>query len=199
MGTFRFQLPERKQEVALIGVFLFVGLVLTHDWVMSPHMAALKASQQYEHAAGMYKEKGARVNSTLRAKRGWLEKLIAKRALLSDMVFSSAKAEEFLSDLESFCGETDCAIGSLAYVGETQERVSAIVTRTTSLTVQGGYNNIIRLIQKLKSRSQKVSIESLRMATIPTNPRNVACCVVITIYVNLDMESEGNEEAQMRQ
>jgi hypothetical protein len=115
------------------------------------------------------------------------------------MVFSSAKAEEFLSDLEAFCLETGCTIGSLANVGEKQQGVSAIVTRTTSLTVHGGYNSIIRLIQRLKSRTQKVSIESIQMATIPANPQSVACRMVITIYVNLDMESQGDDDAQIRQ
>jgi hypothetical protein len=197
MGPFKFQMPERRQEIALLGAFVFVGLVIAHDWVLRPHVTALHASQQYKQAAGMYKEKGARVNSELRAKRGWLAKQIERRALVSDMVFSPAKAEEFQSDFEAFCVETGCTIGSVAYVGEQQQGVSAIVARTTSLTVYGGYNGIIQLIQKLKSRSQNVSIDSLRMATIPTNPRNVACCIVITIYVNLDLESEGNEEAQM--
>ncbi len=67
------------------------------------------------------------------------------------------------------------------------------------MTVHGEYNNIIKLIGRLKSRPQKVSIESLGMAGVPTSTRNVACRLVITIYVNLDQESGGNEDAQISQ
>lgn len=194
----RLQILQGKQEGALIGALFLVGLILAHGWVMSPHLAALRASQQYEHATGVYKEKGARVNFELRAKRGRLEKLIAQRALLSDMVFSPAKAEEFFSDLEAFCMEAGCTIGSLSYVGGTEQRVSAIDTRSTALTVQGDYNSIIKLIQKLKSRNQRVSIESLRMAGVQIDSRNIVCHLVITIYVNLDRETGSHEETEAR-
>lgn len=194
-----FQPMERRQEVALIGALFFVGLVAVQGWVMGPHLAALKAAQQYESAIDAYKDKGKNVNSKLRAKRMWLDKLIAKRGLLSDMVFTPAKAEEFLSDLQAFCTETGCAMGSVRHLGEQGQDTSTIVARTTSLTVQGAYNDITQLIQKLTSRSQKVCIESLQMAAVRLDPGQVVCRLVISIYVNLDKESGTNETAQMSQ
>ncbi len=190
---------ERRQEVTLVGGLLFVGLIVARSWVVAPHLAALHAAQQYETAIDSYKDKSETVNSGLRAKRLWLDKLVAKRSLLSDMVFTPAKAEEFLSDLEAFCVEAGCSIGSIRFVGESDQDVSAIVTRTTSLTISGEYSNIIKFIQKLKSRSQRVSIQSLGIATIPADPSRVICRFAMTIYVNLDKESASYDDAQTSQ
>jgi hypothetical protein len=188
---------ERRQEIALIVALYFVGFVAVQNWVLDPQLTALKAAQQYEGAIDSYKDKSENVNSRLRAKRLWLDKLVVKRELLSDMIFTAAKAEEFLSDLDVFCQQSECEIARLRYVGETEQSVPSIVTRTTALTVYGDYNNIIKLIQKLTSRSQKVSIESLGMTTIPANPQHVLCRLVITIYVNLDAEGRADAEAQL--
>lgn len=193
-----FQPMEKKQEVALIGALLFVGLVAARSWVVEPQLTALRAAQRYETAINTCNDRSENINSELRAKRLWLDKLVIKRGLLSNMVFTAGKAEEFLSDLEAFCVEANCSIGSLRYVGESRQEDSAIVTRTTSLAVQGSYNDIIRLVQTLQSRSQKVSIESVEMTTT-ADPQIVACRLVISIYVNLDKESGGNEEAQLSQ
>lgn len=190
---------ERRQEIALIGALLFVGLVAARSWVLGPHLASLQASEQYQSAIDAYKDRSETANSALRAKRLWLDKLLSQRELLSDMVFAAAKAEQFRSDLQAFCAEASCTVGSIRHVAEEPLGSSAIVARTTALAVRGHIDNIIDLIERLKGRTQMVSIESLRMTVVRAQPGTVDCDMQITIYVNLDKESGPNEEAQPSQ
>jgi len=176
---------------------LLVAVLGVRSWVVMPHLASLKAAQQYERATHERIAKNRIVNHELRAKQTRLEKLVADCASLSDMAFSPAKADQFLSDLEAFCKESGCTVASLSFMnGDDQRRRdagSSAVAKGAALTVHGPYGGITRLIAKLQARPEKVWIDQLRMATLDPGLDRIACDLTITIYVNLDVESAGHE------
>ena len=189
MRSHRVNVVEQRREITLFSALVAIGLVGGYRWVVRPHMCALQASQQYVSSLDVYSKRSTTFNSALRAKRARLEQLSSEWGQRSDMVFSPAKAEEFLSDLSAFCVQCGCVMGSVNYADNQQKHASAIKPRTASLSVQGTYNNVIQLIQKLKARPHKVVIESLRMAAVRTDSRIVDCSLVITIYVKGDEEN----------
>ncbi|MBN1360700.1 MAG: hypothetical protein JW993_08915 [Sedimentisphaerales bacterium] len=184
----RTEFAAQKQELLLFVALVAAGLIAAREWVVRPHLGALRASEQYVSALKASAERSATVNSALRAKRGRLETLAAQCASRSGMVFSPAKADEFLSDLEAFCMETGCVMGGASRLDNRQDSDSGIKARTTALSLQGTCSNVIRFIQKLRARPQRVAIESLRMTAARTDSRIVECAMVITIYV------QGREE-----
>lgn len=187
----------------MVGLLLVVAALGVRSWVVTPHLASLKAAQQYERATGDRIEKSKTINHQLRAKRTRLEKLTAEYALLSDMAFSPAKAEEFLSDLEAFCEQSGCVVASLSFMNgpdQTADGWSAsVVARGAALTIYGRYGSIARLIEKLQGRREKVWIDALHMARLTSDLSRVACRITITIYVNLDEESIGYEHGPIQQ
>ena len=182
---------------AATGVLLLVAVLGVRSWVVMPHVASLKAAQQYERVTKERIEKNRIVNHELRAKQTRLEKLVADCASLSDMAFSLAKADQFLSDLEAFCKESGCTVASLSFMNaddqQRRDAGSSTVAKGAALTVHGSYGSITRLITKLQARQEKVWIDQLRMATLNPGSDRVACYLTITIYENLDVESAGHE------
>ncbi len=189
MQIHRANSVEQRCDAVLFFALVVVGLVGGYRWVVRPHVGALQASQRYVRSLDAYDKKNTAVNAALHTQRARLEKLTSEWALRSDMVFSPAKAGEFLSDLPAFCVQCGCVMGAVNYVDNQEKPASAIKPRTASLSVEGTYNNVIRLIQKLKARPHRVVIESLRMAAVRTDSRIVNCSLVITIYVRDDEEN----------
>jgi hypothetical protein len=207
MGHPRMQDLTRKQELAIASALVVVFVFVAYSWIVTPHVASLRACQQYERAASIYAEKSQEVNQTLRTEQAQLRQLAAQCALFSDGAFGAARAQEFLSDLEVFCGQSSCTVVSLSYMSDNDTRPvgengntssSPIVTRGAALTVCATYNSIVRLIEILQARPEKVWVDALRMGTSKLNPGKVACDLVITIYVNLDKESSGDEQIQVQ-
>ena len=186
---------------AVAGLLLLVGVLGVRTWVVAPHLASLKAAQQSERAMGDRLEKSKTMNHQLRMARTRLKELTEEYALLSDMAFRPAKADEFLSDLEAFCEQSGCVVASLSFMsGRDQvggDAGSSIVARGAALMIHGRYGSIARLIEKLQARREKVWIEELHMSRFADDVGPVACQMVITIYVNLDEESTGYEHGRI--
>ena len=203
MLTDRLHSAIKTRGRVVAGVLLLAGTLGVRSWVVTPHLASLKAAQQYERATGNRIEKSRITNHELRAKRTRLEKLTAEYALLSGTAFSPAKADEFLTDLESFCEQSGCVVASLSFMsgrGQTAGDASpSIVARGAALTIHGRYGSVARLIEKLQARREKVWIDELRMARSASDLSRVACQMTIAIYVNLDEESVGYEQSPIHQ
>jgi hypothetical protein len=188
MHSHKMELGEQKREVLLFVALVAIGLVGVREWVIGPHVGALRAAERYQGSLVARAERSASVDSALRAAHTRLDALAAQHALLSERVFSPAQADEFLCALEAFCMETDCIMGAVNGIDDRQERGLAIEARTATMSLQGAYGNVIRLIEKLQSRPQRVVLESLRMAAARTDATRVECTLVITIYVKHDEE-----------
>ena len=192
MAIDRLQSVIEKRGRVIAGCFLVVGLLGVRSWVVTPHLASLKAAQQYERATGDRIEKSRAITGQLRAERTRLEKLAAEYTLLSDMAFSPAKADKFLRNLETVCEQSGCGVASLSFMdGQDQTTGGAgpsVVARRVALTIQGGYGSIARLIGKLQTRREKVWIDELHMAGFASDSGRGTCQMTITIYVNRDSQ-----------
>lgn len=188
MHSHKMEVREQKREVLLFVSLVAVGLVGVREWVVGPHVGALRAAERYQCSLVAHTERSASVDSALRAARTRLDTLASQHALLSERVFSPAQADEFFGALEAFCMETDCIMGAVNAVDNRRERGFAIEAKTVAMSLQGAYGNVIRLIEKLQARPQRVVLESLRMAAARTDATRVECTLVITIYVKHDEE-----------
>jgi hypothetical protein len=207
MGYPKIQKLTPRQELATASALVAVLLFALYSWIVTPHVTSLRACQQYERTTTMHVEKSQAVNQTLRAERTQLRQLAAQCALFSDRAFSAVKAQEFLSDLEAFCQQAGCTVVSLSYMSDDDTNLpgkygdksgSPIITRGAALTVYATYNGVVKLIEILQARPQKVWIDALRMSSSELDPGKVACDLVVTIYVNLDKESSGDEPIQVQ-
>jgi len=113
------------------------------------------------------------------------------------MAFGPLQADEFLGDLETFCVQSGCTAASIGFP-DNEDRTSRregliIVGRHAALTIQGPYASIMRLIETLQTRSEKVWIDKLSIRTNARDPGLITCQLTITIYVNPEKENGGDE------
>ncbi len=197
----------RRHEAAMAGALVLIFVYAAYSWLLTPHVASLQASQQYERVVELRAERSQAANQRLRTERARLQELAAEHALFSGWAFDRDKAEEFFNDLEAFCEQTGCVMASLSYLRDGTRRPVARDgdgsrllwgRRSVALTVHATYGNVIRLIEKLQARPQKVWIDALRMGPSDLGPGRIVCDLVVTIHVNLDKESPDDEQAPMQ-
>jgi len=201
----------RRHERAAIGALLLIGIVGIYNWVVHPHVTLLVASQRYERAAGRRNETSTVVNDKVRQKREELERLLAQRSAWSQVTFDVSDAEDFLRNLQEPCNEAGCRLISLSYLqaerlktrevpsgaesedSETRLPVTSLLARGALITVYGPYQSVVRLIGILQSRKKKVWIDRCQMTSLAADTENVACELVITIYMTTAKEMEHDE------
>jgi Tfp pilus assembly protein PilO len=177
-----------------------VALVAMYTWTIAPQLAWLRAEQQYETAVSDIARKCTVTNAALRKKKTKVEELHQEFAQLQDTVFTSEAAKEFFSDLQVIAQQAGCTVDSLNLVKSQQrpqkeesEKPRGIVTSSAALSVLGTYPDIIKLIEKLQARPQKVWIDALKMKAIGGGLQQLKCDMTITICTFQDREATTHE------
>jgi hypothetical protein len=191
------------QRNAFIGVLAAIGSLATYSWALRPHISSLRAAQRYEWATSERLNVGESINEDLVAQRDKLKTLCVERTAFSEMAFCPAEAMRFHNDLEALCREAACTVTLLSYGDEesvarygAEGTGSAMAVRNASLTIHGTYGGVIRLLETLRSRPQKVWVESFEMATVPSEPDRVVCDIVITICVDHEKRCRDHDWPQ---
>ncbi|UCD50906.1 MAG: hypothetical protein JSW27_25700 [Phycisphaerales bacterium] len=185
------------QENALFGALLLVGLLAAYAWVLSPHLAFLRASHQYGRAMHMRLNASETVNDDLACQRETLQTLRAERAAFSDLAFSAEGAKKFHNDLQTWCGEAGLDVMSLGYGNDeslaaygARQASSAMVFRSATMTLHGAYGGMVALLETLQSRPQKIWVAGFQMTTLPSKPGWLACDMTVSICVDYEKENE---------
>jgi hypothetical protein len=177
-----------------------VTLVAMYNWTIAPQLTWLRAEQQYEAAVSDVARKCAVTSEALGKKQTKIEELRQEFTQLQNTVFTSEAAKEFFSDLQVISQEVGCTVYSLNLVKNQQdpqrkktEKPQGIVTSSAALSVIGVYPNIIKLIEKLQGRPQKVWIDALKMKTVGGELQQLKCDMTITICTFPDKEAKTHE------
>ena len=177
-----------------------VTLVAMYNWTIAPQLTWLRAEQQYEAAVSDIAHKCAVTNVALGKKKTKVEELSQEFAQLQNTVFTSGATKEFFSDLQVISQEVGCTVYSLNLVKSQQdpqrkktEKPRGIVTSSAALSVIGVYPDIIKLIEKLQARPQKVWIDALKMKTVGGELQQLKCDMTITICTFQDKEATTHE------
>ena len=106
------------------------------------------------------------------------------------------KAKEFFSDLQVISEQAGCAVYSLNLSQENKgpkkhslSNASGIVTQSAMLSVIGTYGDLVKLVEKLQSRPQKVWLDSFKMTNLDDSSGQIRCDITITICTIQDKEA----------
>jgi len=173
---------------AISAALVVIVAIAVYNWIVAPHVTHLHAVQQYEFVVDDVVKKNKILSSAVRTKKKKLEQLHEEFAQLQGSLFTADKAKEFFSDLQAISVQAGCTVYSLNLV--TSERNSeqgqaedalGIVTKSAILSVIGAYGDIIRLIESLQARQQKVWIDSVKMTSCEDASGQLKCDMTITI------------------
>jgi len=179
---------------AISAVLVVIVAIAVYSWTVAPHVTHLSAAQRYESVVDEVVKKNKILSSAVRTKKKKLEQLHEQFAQLQGTLFMVDKAKEFFSDLQAISVQVGCTVYSLNLVTGEQnsqdgqaETTSGIVTKSAVLSVIGAYGDIIKLMEKLQAREQKVWIDSVRMASLDSPASGgqasdqLKCDITITI------------------
>ncbi|MHC4739506.1 MAG: hypothetical protein ACYS9Y_11440 [Planctomycetota bacterium] len=174
---------------AVSAVMIVISAIAMYNWIVAPRAAYLRAVQRHEIVAGNIAQKNEVINKKVVAKRKKLQKLQEQFTKLRDTLFTPEQAKEFFSDLQTISEEVGCAVYSLNILTTEPSRErrqsqdgSYIVPKSATLTVAGVYEKIIRLLERLQVRTQKVWVDSIKMEIFDYDSAKPKCNITITIY-----------------
>jgi hypothetical protein len=186
---------NRSSRNSVFAALIVIAGVAMYNWIVSPHVTYLYAAQKYASAVGKIVEKNKAITRELDGKKKELGKLRDQYSQCLGLLFTPDEAKEFFGDLQTIPEETGCTVYSLNLVvgkaglkDKRSEDTSGMVANSAILSVSGQYNNIMKLLEKLQNRPQKVWVDSFKIEIIDFGSAQLKCNMTITIYTIKDRE-----------
>ncbi len=168
-----------------------IAVIAFYDRFVAPHRNYLRAAQTYETFAGA--KTNRIIAGYVRNKKKELQQLQHKSQLIDKSLFDSVKAKQFFSGIQVAAEQTNCIVNSLKFPQDRKRdgtsrtlQGSYVEASRATLSVTGGYGNIVALINKLQDRPERVWIDSLRLKSAAGGL--LRCNMTITIYAIYDKE-----------
>jgi len=186
---------NRSSRNSVFAALIVIAGVAMYNWIVSPHVTYLYAAQKYDSAVGKIVEKNKAITRELDGKKKELGKLRDQYSQRLGLLFTPDEAKEFFGDLQTIPEETGCTVYSLNLVvgkagpkDKRSEDTSGMVANSALLSVSGQYNNIMKLLEKLQNRTQRVWVDSFKIEIIDFGSAQLKCDMTITIYTIKDRE-----------
>lgn len=176
---------------AISAALVIIVAIAAYNWIAAPHAAHLFAVQQYSRVIDDVVKKNKILSSAVRTKKKKLKQLHEQFTQLQSSLFTADQTKEFFSDLQAISEQADCTVCSLNLITSEGncEDASGIVTKSSILSVIGAYGDIVRLMERLQAREQKVWIDSVRMTSLDDDSGQLKCDITITICIIQDKET----------
>lgn len=172
---------------AVLVVACCIAAIAFYNHFVAPHRNCLRAAQTYEALAGTLDRKNRIIAGYVRTKKKELQQLQHKSRLIDVNLFDGVKARQFFfSGIQAAAEQTNCIVNSLKFPQDRKRDsasrpLQAVEASRVTLSVTGGYRNIVALINKLQDRPERVWIDSLGIKS--TAGSLLRCNMTITIYV----------------
>jgi hypothetical protein len=183
---------------AVLVVVLCIAAVAFYNHFVAPHRNYLRAAQTYQTLANALEEKNRSIAEYVGARKKELQQLQYKSQLIDAGLFDDVEAKQFFSSIQTAAEQTKCAINSLKFLQDGRQSSTSSSSQSpyveasrVTLSVKGGYRNIVALINKLQGRPERVWIDSIRLGL--ASDRLLSCDMTITIYVKHSKEGLVNE------
>lgn len=191
---------NRSSRNAASAALIVIAAIAMYNWIVAPQATYLLAAQQYESAMSNIVKKNRVISNTIEVKRKMLQELHDQLAQFQSTLFTPDTAREFFSNLQAISEQAGCTVYSLNFItsepspkGRESENTSGVVAKSVVLSVVGIYKDIIKLIERLQARTQKVWIDSVKMQILDHDSAQPKCDITITIYTIQDTEATLNE------
>ncbi len=185
---------------SISAALVVIVAIAVYSRIVAPHVTHLFAVQQYESVVDDVVKKNKILSSATQAKRKKFEKLGEEFTKLQSSLFTIDEAKKFFSNLQVISEQSSCKVCSLNLITSKNksgdgrsEDSSGIVTKSAILSVIGAYGNIVRVIEKLQARPQKVWVDSISMSSLEDASGQLECDITITICATQNKETVPHE------
>jgi len=200
-------------KVLIAGSIIGIITLLTYTWIVAPQTSHLFAAQQYKDMVLNAGQKSEIIKKQIETKTLDVASLRQKISEFQDHFFSDRTAREFILDLEPISLQNYCNIGSLSELKPRKittdseknvkdvkespdggnDKISDITSRRIAIGLTGRYDNIIKLLKKFNSYSQRISVSNLSIRSEDLGNQERLCDMIITIYIIKNKETISDE------
>jgi len=192
--TGRTNLVGDSKSNVLPVALVVIGAIAMYNWMVRPHVSYLHAVQRLEPVVGQMADERDRICGTLDAR---LERLRAMRRELAEVrggLFTRDELKGFIPDLQSLVEQTGCAVVMADFSDGTETRpargagsqAAEVKASRANLTVLGRYDQIITLLERLRSNRRKVYVDSCRLELSDARLGQLKCQLALTTYAVLE-------------
>jgi Tfp pilus assembly protein PilO len=175
---------SRRVLLAALGVIAVVGL---YRWILRPYGNQLYAAHRQEAALDENIRKADFLGMTLKKKKAKLEQMSKEAQRLRSDFFTVDEARVFFASLATIGGQAGCVIQSVTLppdqrnADEQANDKSGVVSKKATITVVGGYNNIVRFLDKITGWHRRIWIESVSIDADGSSGK-LKCQALLTLY-----------------
>jgi len=186
---------NRTSRNSVLAALVIIAGIAIYNWIAAPHFNYLHAAQSCDLAVDKIVERNKAITLNLESKRKELKKSDAQYSQHRSLMFTPDEAKEFFGELQNLFEETGCTVNSLNLVvskpskqKKQSQNTSDIIANSAMLSVTGQFHNIMKLVGKMQSRTQKVCVDSFKININDFSSGLLKCDMNITIYTIQDKE-----------
>jgi hypothetical protein len=187
---------NRLTQSSVFAALIVIAVVAMYKWIVTPHINCLFAAEQYDSAMDGVAQKNEDIVREIKVESKKLEKLSQQFVQSGDKLFTPDQVKEFFGALQAILEDAGCTVHSLNLVASKSrdknkqpDSASGMVANSTMLSVSGGYNSIIRLVEGLQNHTPKVWVDSFEMEIVDFGAGRLKCDMTITIYTIQNKEA----------
>lgn len=169
---------------------MLIGIIAAYNWIIAPHRNYLLAADKFESTVTNLARKNQIIGNQVTMKKKELEELHEKYKQSCARLFNPVQAGEFFSNIQARAERVNCILSSLTFSPvrpapktarpQTDEYITA---QSATLTLSGGYGNILALMDLLQDGPKQVCIDSVGINSDEQDSVQLECGMTVTIYV----------------
>jgi hypothetical protein len=166
---------------------VLVAMVALYNWFVTPHSQYLLAAEKYENVAEKIEKTNEIINIELQLSQKRLDEISEQFRQKRQELFEIDAAKSFLENIQSKAEKKQCFVDSLRFLPAKQIAVEDnnsvdIRQYQVDLSVIGQYQDIVRLLDSLQNRKQKVWIDTINLHLKDQTTGLLVCDLSLSIY-----------------
>jgi len=168
-------------------VCVLIAMVALYNWSVTPHSKYLMAAENYKKAALEIEKTNKIINAELQTNQKELDKISEQFRQERQEFFDIDAARSFLEDIQAKAEKSRCFVETLKFLPAKQITVEDnnyidIRQYQVELSVIGQYQDIVKLLDFLQNRKQKVWIDTINLHLKDQRTGYLVCDLSLSIY-----------------
>lgn len=177
---------------ATSAALIVIAAFAMYNWMVTPQAAYLSSAKGYESAMDKILEQNKSITVQIENKKKRLQELRENSDQLQSVLFIQDQAKEFFSDLQVISEQSGCTVHTINLVAierDPENERLGVVARSATLRVVGVYRDMVKLIERLQARTEKVWIDEIGVQIIDPDSDKARCDLTITICQIIDKDT----------
>ena len=171
----------------IIAACVLIAMVALYNWFVMPHSRYLLAAEKYKNAAEEVEKTTRTISTEIQLSQRKLDEISQQFRQKKQEFFEVDDARSFLGGIQTRAENSGCFVDTLRFSPAKEIVVKDnnsidIQQYQVNLSVFGQYQNIVKLLDSLQNRKQKVWIDTINLHLKDQTTSLLVCDLSLSIY-----------------